>query len=245
MNAMFKEIRQGDIEKVKARIEKNPDVVNEVFTGKKPLKDIGQSPLQVAVKCGQFEIIDLLLEKGADPDFMENRADQPMDTEHYYFAPMPVLEDAIKGVFGALAYHNNERSKQYIKVVEKLLIKGADPNKESYPNPRWGTMMRPLGVAVCQAEMVISEDRAKEHLFEVLDLLKQYGADFDLWLDSNFFSVYAAKTYRAAFLDDFIPQEDKTYEYEYRGKMYKGITKGDVDIHKEMRLIFREYFKQK
>lgn len=44
MNAMFKEIRQGDIEKVKARIEKNPDVVNEVFTGKKPLKDIGQSP---------------------------------------------------------------------------------------------------------------------------------------------------------------------------------------------------------
>ena len=36
MNAMFKEIRQGETEKIRARIEKNPTFVNEVFTGKSP-----------------------------------------------------------------------------------------------------------------------------------------------------------------------------------------------------------------
>jgi len=54
MNTMFKEIRHGDIEKIRTRIAKNPAVVNEIYTGSKPKKDIGQSPLQVAVKCGQF-----------------------------------------------------------------------------------------------------------------------------------------------------------------------------------------------
>ncbi|MDE7200901.1 MAG: ankyrin repeat domain-containing protein [Lachnospiraceae bacterium] len=74
MNTMFKEIRHGELEKILARIAKNSAVVNEIYTGTRPKKDIGQSPLQVAVKCGQFEIINLLLDNGADPDFMENRA---------------------------------------------------------------------------------------------------------------------------------------------------------------------------
>ena len=34
MNVLFKEIRQGNIENIRERIEKNPAVVNEVFTGK-------------------------------------------------------------------------------------------------------------------------------------------------------------------------------------------------------------------
>ena len=72
MNAMFKEIRHGDIEKIRMRIAKNLAVVNEVYTGTKPKKDIGQSPLQVAIKCGQFEIIDLLIDSGADVVFLEN-----------------------------------------------------------------------------------------------------------------------------------------------------------------------------
>lgn len=33
MNAMFKEIRQGNIEKIRVRIAKTPAVVNEVFNG--------------------------------------------------------------------------------------------------------------------------------------------------------------------------------------------------------------------
>lgn len=68
MNKLFKEIRHGDIDAVQTAISKNTAVVNEVYSAKAPKKDIGQSPLQVAIKCGEFEIIELLLEKGADPD---------------------------------------------------------------------------------------------------------------------------------------------------------------------------------
>ena len=72
MNKLFKDIRHSDFNAVRATISKNIKAVNEVYTGKAPKKDIGQSPLQVAIKCGEFEIIEFLLENGADPDFMEN-----------------------------------------------------------------------------------------------------------------------------------------------------------------------------
>ncbi len=61
MNKLFKDIRHGDIEVVRVAIAKSVTVVNEVYNAKTPKKDIGQSPLQVAIKCGEFEIIDFLL----------------------------------------------------------------------------------------------------------------------------------------------------------------------------------------
>ena len=57
MNKLFKDIRHSDVDAVRVAISKNITVVNEVYTAKAPKKDIGQSPLQVAIKCGEFEII--------------------------------------------------------------------------------------------------------------------------------------------------------------------------------------------
>ncbi len=252
MNVMFKEIRHGEIEKIRMRIEKNPAVVNEIYTGTKPKKDIGQSPLQVAIKCGQFEVIDLLLDHGADPDFMENRADQPADTNDYYFMPMSVLHDAIMGVFGSLPYGEYERSENYVKRIAKLLALGANPNKESFPHPRTNRTTLPLETLAAQADEVLHRyqardservtkkyDAAKKHLFEILDLLKKYGVDFELWLDRE---LYSGNTNRWTYLDDFIPTKDKPYEYEFRGRTIKGVTKGDIDWHKEIRAAFQEYF---
>ena len=54
-----------------------PTIVNEYFDGKTPKKDIGQSPLQVAIKCRHFEIIDLLIAHGADINFMEDPTTVP------------------------------------------------------------------------------------------------------------------------------------------------------------------------
>lgn len=116
MNAMFKEIRHGDIEKIRVRIAKNSAVVNEIYTGTKPKKDIGQSPLQVAIKCGQFEIIDLLIENGADVDFMEDPALVPPHS-----VCMSVLHDAIIGVFATLCYKQYEDSEQYEKLINTTL----------------------------------------------------------------------------------------------------------------------------
>ena len=108
MNKLFKDIRHSDIEAVRAAISKNAAVVNEVYNAKAPKKDIGQSPLQVAIKCGEFEIIELLLEKGADADFMEDPALVPPRS-----VCMPVLHDAIIGVFDTLCYKHYSSSEKY------------------------------------------------------------------------------------------------------------------------------------
>lgn len=253
MNAMFKEIRHGDIEKIRIRIARNPAIVNEIYTGAKPKKDIGQSPLQVAIKCGQFEIIDLLIENGADVDFMENPANKPEDTSASYFMCMSVLHDAIIGAFGALPYGQFESAEKYVRVIETLLENGADPCKETTPHPISGDTDLPFDTLIVQADSVLSRywessyepnikkyDAAKKHLFEILDLLIKYGADFDDWADH---SKCGDGTYRTALIDDFVPKEDNPYEIEYRGKIVKGIRKGDVDHHKGTRVALQEYIK--
>ena len=109
MNKLFKDIRHSDVDAVRVAISKNITVVNEVYTAKAPKKDIGQSPLQVAIKCGEFEIIELLLENGADPDFMENPELVPPHS-----VCMSVLHDAIIGVFSSLCYEQYISSEKYV-----------------------------------------------------------------------------------------------------------------------------------
>lgn len=53
----------------------------------------------MAIKCGEFEIVDLLLENGADADFMEDQSQKPENTSASYFMSMSVLHDAIIGTF--------------------------------------------------------------------------------------------------------------------------------------------------
>lgn len=137
MNKLFKEIRHGDIDAVQATISKNTAVVNEVYSAKAPKKDIGQSPLQVAIKCGEFEIIELLLEKGADPDFMEDPALVPPGS-----VCMSILHDAIIGVFSTLCYKQYSHSEKYVSLVKKLLESGADPNRKT------SSEIFPIGTAV-------------------------------------------------------------------------------------------------
>lgn len=243
MKKLFKDIRHNDIEAIKTSIAKNPAIVNEYFDGTAPKKDIGQSPLQVAVKCGYFEIIQLLLENGADVNFMENPESVPP-----YSTCMPVLHDAIIGAMDSLLYHNCKISEQYVQLVSILLEKGADPNKETCPRDPQNAMP-PIGTLVTHASEALSRyadadpamfDISKKHLLTLLDLLKKYGADFDKWFDCG---TWGGKSCRAAFLDDFIPQEDSLYQIKYHGKVMKGIHKGDIDYDKEVRMVLQEHFR--
>lgn len=70
MQAIFKDIVDGDEESVRARIEKDPSLVDAVASGT-PKKYAGQSPLQVAIRTAEFGIAKLLLEKGSDPNFAD------------------------------------------------------------------------------------------------------------------------------------------------------------------------------
>lgn len=245
MQKFFKDIRHNDIDAVRNAIKKKPAVVNEIFDGQKPKKDVGQSPLQVAIKCGHFEIIDLLIENGADIDFMENPADKPDDTSASYFMCMSVLHDAIIGAFGALPYGEFERAQKYVRLIESLLEKGADPDKGALPLTAMGETILPFDTAMSEAAKVLRQfsesdykpdgtkyNMAKKYLFEILDLLIKYGADFDNWKDSNL-----------KFFEDFIPQKEKPYKIEYNGRIIEGSEKSDVDIYKEIRAALQEYMR--
>lgn len=87
MQILFKEIKAGDIDAVRQRLAKDPGEVALVATSP-PKTYAGQSPLMVAYRTGQFEIAGLLLDHGADPNFIDD------DSPHAF--QTPVLHDAIK-----------------------------------------------------------------------------------------------------------------------------------------------------
>lgn len=217
MNKLFKDIRHSDIEAVRAAISKNGSVVNEVYNAKAPKKDIGQSPLQVAIKCGEFEIIELLLAKGADPDFMEDPALVPPHS-----VCMSVLHDAIIGVFSALCYKQYSHSEKYRNLIKILLENGANPNRKT------SSGVLPIGTAINHAQMILERKSAypdiqeitKKRLFETLDLLVKYGADKEEWLNQDFWGV-SNKVY---FL------EEKMYGTDH------------TDLREPIRIVLKEYF---
>lgn len=64
MKKFFQAIRQGDLATVRELLEKKPELISD--TAKQPpKKDDGQSPLQVALKAGKFDIAEYLLDMGA------------------------------------------------------------------------------------------------------------------------------------------------------------------------------------
>ena len=96
MKKLFTVIRQGKLDEVKRLIEKKPELVHCV-SGPLPKKDHGQSPLQVALKTGKYEIADYLIEHGADVNFMEAEDDDPG-------LRAPVLFDAISAAIISLCF---------------------------------------------------------------------------------------------------------------------------------------------
>ena len=102
MKKLFTVIRQGKLDEVKRIIERKPELVNCV-SGPLPKKDHGQSPLQVALKTGKYEIADYLIEHGADINFMEAEDDDPG-------LRAPVLFDAINATITTLSYRRFEES---------------------------------------------------------------------------------------------------------------------------------------
>lgn len=234
MKKMFKDIRNGDLDSVRTATAKNSAVVNEIFDGKAPKKDIGQSPLQVAVKCGEFEIIDFLLKNGADADFMEDLAQVVPGS-----VCMSVLHDAIIGAFASICYEKYEDAERYAEVVKALLEQGADPNRQT------SVGILPVGTAVYRAEYVLcgpypekALEAAKKQLFKILDLLLEYGADMGQWLEQDF----CGESSRTRYVDDFVPKEDTYVETRHHGRNFKTLIKGDIDGQKNIRSAMQEYF---
>lgn len=194
MKKLFVAIRKKENDVVRELLAKKPELVS--CTAKQPpKKDDGQSPLQVSLKTGNFEAANLLLDLGADVNFME-------DESCCNDWRAPVLSDAITAAvmncrhnshtdLGSRVlveeYSSRERADEAFAVLKRVLELGADVTKrESY-----GTT---AAERLCKtAEQILPSYSWGEHkasktavvtpewqsdLSRIIALLQAYGADF-------------------------------------------------------------------
>ena len=139
MKKLFVAIRKGELETVRELLEKKPELVSCRYSPKDK-QDDGQSPLQVAIKSGQFEIANILLDGGADVNFMES----PDCCNPWR---MPALHDAIRAAvmscrwntndkaLGLQARHTREEAGRAFALLERMFTLGGDIHgRDSYEN---------------------------------------------------------------------------------------------------------------
>ena len=192
MQKTFQLLRRGDLEGVRQILDKKPEEVNAV-SGDKPKRDQGQSLLQVAIKSGHLDIADLLIDRGADLNFIE----EPTELNPYC---QPVLQTAGgRAVFDCRRmikrwnsqyemYSSKEKADQSFKVFEKMLELGADisqkdshggillqtlliETKEVLPSYYWKTKET--------SDNVLITDELRHDLNRIYDLLIRYGVTAD------------------------------------------------------------------
>jgi len=135
---LFVAIRQGEMETVCALLDKKPELI--ACTAKAPpKKDAGQSPLQVAIKSDSFAIANLLLDRGADVNFMESE-DCGNDWR------MPVIQDAIMAAVMHTRWNTvlndkmtvsctKEQADETFALLKRMVGMGADlTRRDSYGN---------------------------------------------------------------------------------------------------------------
>ncbi len=88
MERFFVSIRRGDLAEVTRLLDERPELVRATRS-KGPKKDLGQQPLGIAIKTRRYAIARLLLERGADVNFIE--AEGTADGMR-----LPVVEDAVE-----------------------------------------------------------------------------------------------------------------------------------------------------
>lgn len=199
MKKLFTAIRKADFETVKQLLEKKPTLI--ACTAKQPpKKDDGQSPLQVALKTGNFEIVDYLLDLGADVNFIED------DTCCNEWRA-PVIHDAINAaimtgrwnvnsqLYGGLKVENSkEEADRAFEILKRIVELGADVNaKDSYGNSclcRACLQARQILPSYNHTEQKLYNDRIltdelRFDLSRIFQLLLSNGADLN-YIAPNF-----------------------------------------------------------
>ena len=192
MQKTFQLLRRGDLEGVRQILDKKPEEVNAV-SGDKPKRDQGQSLLQVAIKSGHLDIADLLIDRGADLNFIE----EPTELNPFC---QPVIQTAggravfdcrrmIKRWNGQYQlYSSKEKADQSFKVFKKMLELGADiSQKDSHR----GTLLQTILIETKEvlpsyywktketSDNVLITDELRHDLNRIYDLLIRYGVTSD------------------------------------------------------------------
>ena len=190
MKKLFKAIRENNFEDVRLLINSNPELVN--CTAKQPpKKDDGQSPLQVALKTGAFDIAEFLIDNGADLNYME-------DVSCCNTWRAPVIHDAINAAVMSSRWNTNnqytgfkvfstkENATRARVILEKMLQLGSDVNKlDSHGNSGvWRFCLQANQIlprfnysTECESDDRIFTIELETDLLRILKTLCKYGAD--------------------------------------------------------------------
>lgn len=183
MKKFFAAIRKGDLDTVKALLEKKPELVASIAAAS-PKSDAGQAPLQVAIRNGKFEIAELLLDCGADVNFMEAE-----DCENPWRAP--ALHDAVRAaVFSCrtnnvypdgdiVVLNSQEKADAAFHILKRLIELGADVNAvDSFGN---SCMVR----AALDAKQVLPASKEDATRIFTPELQQDVARIFDLLVKSG------------------------------------------------------------
>lgn len=124
----FNAIKDGDLPKVTELIDSDKTYLT-ICNSAPPKNEDGQSGLQLAFRKGRFDIAQLLIDNGADVNFIEDS-----DINEWR---APVLHDCIRAVmFNTLTLQKNtSKFDAAFSVFRLMLSKKADPNAvDSYGN---------------------------------------------------------------------------------------------------------------
>lgn len=192
LKKLFKAIRDNNFELVKQLIESDSKLVNCVAK-QPPKKDDGQSPLQVALKTGAFDIADFLIDNGANLNFME-------DTSCCNSWRAPVIHDAINAAVMSTRWNTNnqytgfevfsteENAIRARKILEKMLQLGSDVNNLDLAGNSgiWRFCLQANQIlpsfnyaSNCEYDDRIFTIELETDLRNVLELLCKYGADMN------------------------------------------------------------------
>jgi hypothetical protein len=216
MKKLFVAIRNGDLGTVMELVEKKPELIS--CTAKQPpKKDDGQSPLQVAIKSGNTDIAEYLLDLGADVNFMEQESCNEWK--------MPVVHDAIMAAVMCSRYiylpwgekewklcKTKEQSDKAFHILERMVVeKQANINRhDSYGNSSLGRAIldaRQILPRYYYAEQKLEDkplnDELKEDLTRIFNLLLKHGANInevDARLGKSFSEYYSKEPVAQFFL---------------------------------------------
>ena len=124
----FKAIADSDFKKVSELLNSDKEYLT-ICNVAPPKKDDGQSGLQVAFKTGNFDIASLLIEQGADTNFIE--------TSEINEWTAPVLHDSIRAtIFNSyIVQKDTSKFEKAFSLLQLMLDKNANPNStDSYGN---------------------------------------------------------------------------------------------------------------
>lgn len=173
IKAFIKAIRKHENTVVRRMLVDIPDLIDSKAKSP-PKKDDGQSPLQIAFKVGNFDAAEMLLARGANPDYMEESEVNEWTA--------PVLHDAIRAtMFNSKTLEKDDIGfKRGLNLIRAMLEKGANPNKEDFYGNNCGMrvvldarqmIMHPNVDATCDG--TASQARL------VFAVLQEFGAAFD------------------------------------------------------------------